>query len=146
MTRFIRSSVFGLLWLAVGATAFASSLTIQDQNFNVNSGGRLDAYFSNPQSLFEVFCVDYRNYVSPPETYDATITNGLSNLSAARYGTTNQTDFQFQTVPVVQPDAGQSLGDAVNRYLLAACLTTQYDFGPGANTGNQDLGIQTAIW
>ena len=29
---------------------------------------------------------------------------------------------------------------------MAAWLTTQYSFAPGANTGSQDLGIQNAIW
>ncbi len=147
MARLARSSVFGLLWLALGATGFATSLTIQDQNFPVeNGGGGSQAFTVNPNNLFEIFCADYLNFVGPvPDSYDANIST-LPNIANTRYGTTLQASFLFQAVPNGQPQAGQSLGDAVNRYLLAGWLTTQYDFTLNANTGNKDIGIQNAIW
>lgn len=52
-----------------------------------------------------------------------------------------QASFSYQTAP-----NAMSLGNAMNRYLLAGWLTTQYDFTPGAGSGARDLGIQNAIW
>lgn len=147
MTRYIRSSALGLLWLAFGATAFAVELKIKDQNFPVGNGGGFTAVFTaDPNNIFELFCVDYLNFINQFETpYEVNVST-LPSIANTRYGTTPAANFQFQTVPVGQPLAGQSLGDAVNRYLLAGWLTTQYDFSAGAGSQPQDLGIQSAIW
>ena len=146
MTRTIRNAALGLLWLALGATTFGSPFTVTVRNFAVDIGGGFEANTTDPNNQFEVFCADYLNGVSPPQTYDANISILSAGISNTRYGTTPQTSFLFQTVPAGQPTAGQALGDAFNRYLLAGWLTTQYDFSADANTGSRDIGIQSAIW
>jgi hypothetical protein len=146
MVRTIRNAAFGLLWLALCATAFGTSFTVLPRNFEVENGGGFPAYTSNQNNQFEVFCVDYANGIAPPATYDANISILSAGIGNTRYGTTPQASFLFQTVPAGQPTAGQTLGDAFNRYLLVGWLTTQYDFSAGANTGNRDIGIQNAIW
>lgn len=142
MTRLHKAALSGLLWLAFSAIASATSITVAEQNFNVNGGGAFSAYLNgNSGQTFEVYCVDYRNTISPPDTFDVNIDRLSTGIGDTRYGTTPESGFSFQIAPV-----GMTYGDAVNRYLLAAWLTTQYDMNAGANTGDRDLGIQSAIW
>lgn len=139
-----RSPACGLLWLTCSALAFATPLTIENQNFNIDAGGRFSAFLNvDPGQALQVFCVDYQNEVNPPQTYDVNIStpDGLADIADTRYGTTPTAAFSYQTAPDAQP-----IGSALNRYLMAAWLTTQYSYAAGANTGSQDLGIQNAAW
>jgi hypothetical protein len=139
-----RSPACALLWLTCSALAFATPLTIDSQNFSIDAGGRFSALLNNdPAQALQVFCVDYRNDVSPPQTYDVNIStpDSLADIADTRYGTTSTAAFSYQTAPDAQP-----IGSALNRYLMAAWLTTQYSYASGANTGSQDLGIQNAVW
>ena len=142
MKRLVRAGVWSLLPLAFSSAALATQFTVQSQTYNIDHAGEFSAFVnSDPAHQLFVFCVDYRNYVSPPQTFDANIST-LPNVSNARYGTTPQGGFSFST-PVPNPTI---YSDAANRYLLAAWLIKQYSFGPGQNLGNTDIGIQNAIW
>jgi hypothetical protein len=142
MTRFHKRASWGLLWLALSAAASASSLTVASQTFNIDGGGQFSAYLDgNTLAPFPVYCVDYRGFVSPPQTYDVNVDTLSTTDSDARYGTTPQGSFSYATAP-----DGMSFGDAFNRYLLAGYLITQYDLSVNANTGSKDIGIQNAIW
>ena len=144
MKSFHRIAVCGLLWLAFCAAASATQLTIESYNFSAaGDGGGFSAYLNgNSQDPFEVFCVDYRNEVSPPETYSVNIDVVGDTVANTRYGTTPTASFADQ----VMID-GSSV-DAEMRYILAGWLTTQYNLNPGHNTAliDQDAGIQDSIW
>lgn len=146
--------VCGLLWLAFSGMSFGDSLTIQSYNFSANGdGGGFLAYLNgNTSNPLEVFCVDYLNEVDPPQTYDVNVsTPNLSNpddgLGDTRYGTTPETSFSFQSVTggAVSTSLGTyDFGDAYDRYVMAAYLTTLYNLSdPNSGTNND---IQIAIW
>ncbi|MBZ5605553.1 MAG: PEP-CTERM sorting domain-containing protein [Acidobacteriia bacterium] len=146
MRTFTRPAVWGLLWLAFSAASFATNLTITSQPENVNGGGEFVAYLdNNSNATFNVFCVDYRNDISGfnlsfPVNVSTLTSLGIptnTDVGNTRYGTTPSGSFAFDTS---SPDAGT----AQNRYLLAAYLTTQYDFSGGVNAA--DYAIQDAIW
>jgi|GEM_PF-6088111 len=144
MRTLLRPAVWGLLWLAFSAASFATTLTVTGHPEDVNGGGEFTAYLNNnSNATFDVFCIDYRNFLSGFNTsFDVNISTlsfaGLftnSDVQNTRYGTTPSNNFSFDV-----PQAGT----AENRYLLAAYLTTQFDFSSGVNAA--DFAIQDAIW
>jgi hypothetical protein len=138
--KLISTGRWGFLWLAFSSAAFATTLTIQSQTFNIEQGGQFSAFLNNEaERQFYIYCADYRNFVAPPQAFDANLST-LPSIGNTRYGTTPASS--FSTV-VPNPTI---YSNAANRYLLAGWLTTQYVFGPGQNTGNRDVGIQNAIW
>src|SRR5579885_330412 len=144
MTKFHRSAVWGLLWLAFSAASFATTLHVTGHPEVVpvdGGGGEFTAYLdNNSNAMFNIFCVDYRNFIHGiPDTFNVNVST-LSNISSTRYGTTQESAFSFYHGAGGDPNAG----DAFNRYLLAAWLTTQYDFSGGVTAA--DNAIQDAIW
>lgn len=143
ITRFVRTAGWGLLWLAFGASAFATSFTIESQTVNIDGGGQFGAQLgTSPVQDLLVYCADFNNSVDFGLTFDANVGTLPTDLPDTRYGTTPEANFTYQDVP----GTSTSLGDALARYTMAGWLITQYDLSPGANTGAQDVGIQNAIW
>jgi hypothetical protein len=135
-----RSAVLGLLWLTLSAACFATTLTITAHTENVNNGGEFTAYLnSNSNATFDVFCVDYQNYISGiPTTFTVNV-DTLPNIVNTRYASANNYGGSAPAFSYFS-----SAGSAENRYLLAGYLTTTYDFTSGVTT--QDQLIQDAIW
>lgn len=140
MTRLHKTALLGLLWLFFGVAASATTITVDKWNFVVDGdGGGFQSYLNGDSSqTFEAYCVDYRSSIDPSDTYPVNVDNLAIGISDTRYGTTSQSGFSFQNAP-----NGMTFGDAVNRYLLAGWLTTQYDSDA---TNSRDIGIQNAIW
>lgn len=136
-------TIGGLLWLALAACGWATSLTIESQPLNIEQGGEFVADLNgNWADPFDVFCVDYRNYVSIPDTYFVNISTPSMSLADTRYGDT--ADFSWNSISGSYVSAsGDEFGDAYDRYVMAGWLTTQYN---SDTTGSQDIGIQNAIW
>jgi len=131
-------AVGGVLWLSFSALAFGDTLTITSQTQSVEDGGQFAAFLSsNPSQQLYVYCVDFQNYASF-SGYAVNISvpnvNNASSVVNTRYGTTPTSDFTFDT---------NSL-PAVQRYVLAAWLVTQYNFTSGVTTADDQ--IQDAIW
>jgi len=134
MRSLIPSTAWGLLWLAFSMAAFGTTLNVTSQPFNVDNGGGFTAYLdNNTGNTFEVFCIDYRNFVSVPESFTVNV-DTLPNDADTRYGTTSAGSFSFY---------GPGLS-ALDRYILVAWLTTQFD--QSNPTGDRDKSIQDAIW
>jgi hypothetical protein len=145
--RIHRTAVWGLLWLAfcaaASATPVSTPFTIATYNFSVEDGGGFSAYLNgNSANTFEVYCVDFQNYVYPPnDTYDVYVDDVGVTVADTRYGTTPTTGFTDQVMINGSPV------DAQVRYILAGWLTTHYDLNPTTTAeNNQNLGIQNAIW
>jgi len=149
MRTFTRPAVWGLLWLAFSAASFATTLTVTGFPENIYGGGEFTAYLdNNSNALFDVFCVDYRNDLSAFNTaFNVNIsiptvagTPTNADVSKTRYGTTATSSFSFNTT-----SPSPVAGDAENRYIIAAYLTTLYSF-PGGTVTSTDVTIQDAIW
>ncbi|HVO99844.1 MAG TPA: PEP-CTERM sorting domain-containing protein [Bryobacteraceae bacterium] len=138
MRSFSKVVVGGLLWLAFSALAFGDTLYISAQTENVSGGGQFSATLaSNPAQDLLIYCVDFQNYTYfapyPVNISTPDVTNPAS-VANTRYGTTPDADFTYD--PNSLP--------AVQRYVMAAWLVTQYDFSSGVS--NNDLEIQNSIW
>lgn len=148
MKKTLSATIAGLLWLAFSVGASATSLTIESQDLNVNYGGSFYSDLNgNASASFNVFCVDYLNDVTVPDTFNVNVSIASVSLADTRYGTT--TNFSFNSLVGGAPSAsssGTQFGNAYDRYVMAGYLTTLYDFSAGANTGDLDVGIQNAIW
>lgn len=152
MKKAISTTICGLLWLAISGVGFATNLTINSYNFSAdNDGGGFVAYLNgNTSDPLEVFCVDYLNSVDPGPTETYPVNIDTPNLSApddglgdTRYGTT--TTFSWNSVSGSTISAsGDEFGDAYDRYVMAAWLTTQYNLSQP--NSEQNDGIQSAIW
>lgn len=139
MNRFRHIGAFALLWLTFSAAAFGSSiLNIQSRPFPVNDGGGFTATL-NGGSPFEIFCVDFQNFIAgPPDSYSVNVSRSQSEILAnSRFDSTAVAGFLDPTVN------GVSL-TAYDRYVLAGWLISQYNQPNGQDTNN--LGIQSAIW
>lgn len=142
MKCFSKVAVGGLLWLTFTAAGFADTLTITGQPNSVENGGQFTATLgSDPTQQLFVYCVDYRNDVDVPNpAYDVNITD-LANLTEVtadtRYGMTPTASFSNPTAPV-------SIGNAQDRYAMAAWLITQYNFSSGVTMADDE--IQNTIW
>ena len=143
MRTITRSAAWGLLWLAFSAASYGTTLTITNQPESVNGGGQFLAY-ENAMSnaTFDVYCVDFGNYLTGFKTpFDVNV----STLTAA--GIATDADVQntrYGITPTGSFSYAPTAGDAENRYLLAAYLTTQYNFSGGVSAA--DYAIQDAIW
>jgi len=143
MTRFIRNAGWGLLWLALGSTAFATSFTIVSQTDNIDEGGQFSAQLgSNPVQDVLVYCVDFSNYVDFNYTMNANVGTLPTDLPDTRYGTTPESGFYYQDIPTTT----NVIGTALDRYTMAGWLTTQFNLAPGQNGSAMNIAIQNAIW
>jgi hypothetical protein len=143
MQRITSIVIGGLLWLSFSVMASATSLTIESQTLNVLDGGQFLADLNgNSADSFDVYCVDYRNYVTVPDTYDVNISIPSISLADTRYGDTSTFSWNSISGSYVS-STGDEFGNAYDRYVMAGWLTTQYNSNPG---GAQDQGIQDAIW
>lgn len=143
MTR--RIPLLGLLWLALGSLCIAGPISIQfsvtGYDYPIGNGGRFQGSVDSGPS-FNVFCVDYQNNISGFNQPYSAFLSDASDLSNTRFGTTASNGFSYPATP--PPTL-----TALDRYTLAAWLTTQYTFpfsGPDPAPTNDDLAIQTAIW
>lgn len=152
MKKALITGMGGLLWLASSGISYGTSLTLQQYNFAANDGGGFLAYLNgNTSNPLEVYCVDYQNYVDPPQTYSVNVsTPDLGNpddagLADTRYGTTTVFSFNSVTGTIINTGAGTyDFGDAYDRYVMAAWLTTQYNLSNPGSAANDS--IQSAIW
>jgi hypothetical protein len=143
MRKTIGTAIGGLLWLAFVAIGSASSLTIESQTLNIEQGGQFVADLNgNSADSFDVYCIDYRNDVTIPDTYFVNISTPSISLADTRYGDT--TDFSWNSISgSYVGSTGNEFGNAYDRYVMAGWLTTQYN---SDTKGAQDIGIQNAIW
>lgn len=140
INRLTRGLLQGILLLASGATLSALPiLTIDSHNLPYDSGGQFTARLDNG-APFHVYCVDFNNFAFVNQSFEVNVST-VNDLSATRYGTTATSAFSYQTAP-----NGSSIGSALNRYLMAAWLITQYDLNPNAVGSDRNVGIQDAIW
>lgn len=139
MKWFSRAAVGGLLWLAFSTVAFGDTLFITGLIQDVDEGGQFSAYLaSDPTQQLLIYCVDYRNDYSSDSTVNISTPLDLGDIADTRYGTTPTASFSFYTT-------GPALS-ALDRYVLAAWLTTQYTFPVNSTTSLHDDQIQNAIW
>jgi hypothetical protein len=138
MKSFVKVAVSGLLWLSFSAVMFGDTLYL-GQSYNVELGGQFMGYLtSNPTNELTMYCVDYLNDLASPAPVNV---NTLADLSDTRYGTTATGSF-------ANPDSASIGLTAMQRYVLAAWLTTQYQLvpSPPPATVTFNDNIQGAIW
>src|ERR1039458_3850059 len=140
MKLFSKAAVGGLLWLSFSAFAFGDTLNITGQTENVDEGGQFSAFLSsNPSQELLIYCADFQNYEVATSAVNISIPNvtNPSSVADTRYGTTPTIDFSYA-------NTGVNAISAVERYVLAGWLTTQYNFTSGVTTADDQ--IQNAIW
>jgi hypothetical protein len=140
MKWFSKAAVGGLLWLSFSAFAFGDTLHITAYTENVIDGGQFTAFLaSNPTQQLIIYCVDFQNDELNVSSVNVSTPNVTMPTSVAltRYGTTPTANFSYA-------NTGPGAIDAVERYVLAAWLTTQYNFSSGVTTADDQ--IQNAIW
>ena len=138
MKWFPKVALGGLLWLTFSTAMFGDTLYLS-QSYNVDSGGQFMGYLtSNPTNELTMYCVDYLNQLTSPAPVNV---NDLAELSDTRYGTTPTASFS-------NPDSASVGLTALQRYVLAAWLTTQYQLVPSPPAAIVTLNdnIQGAIW
>ena len=147
MKWFSKAAVGGLLWLTFSATAaFGSTLNITSFTENVLDGGQFLANLGNPAQSFYVYCVDFQNDETSPETVNISTPNtstadtgpNFDGLANTRYGAVPTSAFTYD-------GTGPNALNSAQRYVMAAWLTTQYSF-PSGNVTTADDEIQNAIW
>lgn len=150
MKKVISPVICGLLWLAFSGIGFASTITIESQNFFADgNGGAFVAYLNGDSgNPLEVYCADYRNYTTIDNPYPINIdtpdtSSPDDGLGDTRYGTTTSFSWNSLSGGAVS-SSGDEFGDAYDRYVMAGWLTTQYDL-TDSNSYEND-GIQSAIW
>lgn len=128
---------FGLLWLAFSALSFAAPLlttfTLTGYPYPILSGGEFEGNIAGGPTI-DVFCVDYRNLINPFSTPYSAYISDSSDITMTRSGLLSSAQFTFQGVGLT----------ALDRYTMAAYLTTQFTF-PATPTAD-DEAIQSAIW
>lgn len=141
MKLFSKAAVGGLLWLTFSGAVFGSTLNITGHTENVDEGGQFSANLGNPAQSFYIYCVDYRNFEASPSQVNLSTPNPLvspdDGLADTRYGTTSTANFEFF-------NSGTGALSALDRYVMAAWLTTQFNFSSGVTTSDDQ--IQNAIW
>jgi hypothetical protein len=138
MKWFPKVALGGLLWLTFSTAMFGDTLYLT-QSYNVDSGGQFMGYLtSNPTNELTMYCVDYLSDVTNLAPVNV---NTLADLSDTRYGTTPTGSFS-------NPDPASIGLTALQRYVLSAWLTTQYQLvaNPPAATVTLNDNIQHAIW
>jgi hypothetical protein len=112
---------------------------IIEQTNNVNEGGQFSAYLaSNPTDILTTYCIDYLNADLAEYPVNVTVPTSLAALANTRYGTTATANFSYFNT------AATGNLDALERYVMAAWLTTQFDFSSGVTTA--DSQIVNAMW
>jgi hypothetical protein len=145
MKWFSRAAVGGLLWLTFGGAAFGSTLYITAFTQNVDDGGQFLANLGNPAQSFYIYCVDFQNdettpsqvNISTPNTSTPDLTPNYDGLANTRYGAVPTALFTYD-------GTGPTAINSAERYVLAAWLTTQFDFSSGVTSADDQ--IQNAIW
>src|ERR1035437_7664362 len=145
MKSFSKVVVGGLLWLTFSAAAFGTTLYITNFTENVDDGGQFLANLGNPAQSFYVYCVDFQNQetsparvnISTPNTSTLDVAASFDGLANTRYGAVPTSAFTYA-------NSGAGALNSAQRYVMAAWLTTQYNFGSGVTTGDDE--IQNAIW
>ena len=135
----MKNTLRSLLWASLAAfgavAASGASLTVFTPTLDAGANV-FNATYSNGSGTqnITVFCLDYIDSFSSGVSFsvNSSTDTSLANIVNTRYGTT--TNFT---------NNGTGYGDAMNRYLLAAYLTTQYS---SSNTSTVNGNIQTAIW
>lgn len=138
-------AVCGLLWLTFSAAAFGSTLYITSFTENVDDGGQFLANLGNSAQSFYVYCVDFQNQlgspapvnISTPNTSTPDVAANFDGLALTRYGAVPTSLFTYD-------GTGSNAINSAERYVLAAWLTTQYNFSSGVTTADDQ--IQNAIW
>lgn len=140
-----KAAVGGLLWLTFSALAFGDQLNFSAHTEDVDYGGQFTAALSSdPTQTLILYCIDYANdLVSGDSVYISAPNPSVSpdaGLVNTRYGQTPTADFSYF-------NSGNASLTALQRYVLAAWLTQQYNFPlvPGPVTTADDQ-IQNAIW
>jgi hypothetical protein len=146
MKWFSKAAVSGLLWLTFSATAvFGSTLYITGQTESVNDGGQFLANLGNSAQSCYIYCVDLQNYTTSPEQVNISTPNtstpdvgtSFDGLADTRYGAVPTSAFTYD-------GTGATTLNSAQRYVMAAWLTTQYNFTSGVTTPDDE--IQNAIW
>lgn len=160
--------LLGIAALFAGAIHLQAGYQIQvnSSHFAAGGGGQFNAKLftnnANPQNIV-VSCVDYLNYFNygngtnsqgvPNNSWNvnlSSITSG-SNISNTRFGTWESTyggtpDFDPVSTGNGAVNAGINALTALQRYQMAAWLTTQYGTNGMLPNSNDAKGIQGAIW
>ncbi len=145
MKWFSRVAVGGLLWLTFSSAAFGTTLYVTGYTENVDDGGQFLANLGNPAQSFYVYCADFQNEVSgddmvnisTPNTSMADTGPNYDGLALTRYGAVPTSSFTYD-------GTGSGALNSAERYVIAAWLTTQYNFSSGVTTADKE--IQNAIW
>ncbi|HEV1288424.1 MAG TPA: PEP-CTERM sorting domain-containing protein [Bryobacteraceae bacterium] len=138
-------AVCGLLWLTLSAAAFGSTLYITNFTENVDDGGQFLANLGNSAQSFYIYCVDFQNSetspspvnISTPNTSTPDVAPNYDGVALTRYGAVPTSLFTYD-------GTGSTAINSAERYVLAAWLTTQYNFSSGVTTADDQ--IQNAIW
>ncbi len=149
MKWFPKVAVGGLLWLTFSAVGFGNNLYFNGQTENVLEGGQFSAYLqSNPSQQLLIYCVDYANDLVNGEPVNISTPNmsvsPFDGLADTRYGQTPTADFAFYNSGTGTLASGTAPLTALQRYVIAAYLTTQYNFTSGVTIADDQ--IQNAIW
>jgi hypothetical protein len=138
MKWFSKAAVGGLLWLTFSAAAFGDTLFVTGYTEDVIDGGQFSAYLaSNPMQTLLIYCADYRNAEGSPDTVNISTPLSIAAIADTRYGTTPTANFSFF-------NTGAGALSALDRYVLAGWLTTQFNFTSGVTTSDDQ--IQNSIW
>lgn len=145
MKWFTKAAVGGLLWLTFSGAAFSTTLYVTSYTEDVDDGGQFLANLGNPAQSFYVYCADFQNEVSgdamvnisTPNTSTADTGPNYDGLALTRYGAVPTALFTYD-------GTGAGALNSAERYVIAAWLTTQYNFGSGVTTADKE--IQNAIW
>jgi hypothetical protein len=151
MKLFCKAAVGGLLWLTFSTVAFGNTLIFTGYPENVDDGGQFTAYLtSDPSQTLLLYCVDYPNEETSGDAVNISTPNPsvspFEGLANTRYGQTPTADFSFYNSGTGSLASGTAPLTAFQRYVLAAWLTTQYQFPVNASTMTADDQIQNAIW
>jgi hypothetical protein len=142
MFSFRKMAAFGLLWLTFAAVAFSApiavNMNITAWDYPILNGGRFQMSLDGSPS-FSVFCDDYQNIISQFNTSFSAWESDAADLSKTRFGTLAPSGFSYNPPALT----------AIQRYTMAAWLTTQFTFptsGGNPAPTDADKGVQTAIW
>jgi hypothetical protein len=131
--RIHKYGALAVLWLAFAGMSFAAPVLTWTQTFNVYGGGEFMGSLDGAPAI-PMFCVDFNNYAIQGAMVNI---DTAANISDTRFGTTTDTT-TFATF--------SNLGiTALQRYVMAAWLTTQFNI-PNGNMDPDNVGIQSAIW
>jgi hypothetical protein len=145
---------FGLLFLALGASAGTVPLDTLSYNFALGGDGGGASATLNGVPV-EIFCDDFANEAWVPYNYTANVTTlgTNANLSNTRFGGVSSSAWTAISLNSgnstldTQDNAFFNTGSGSNslaRYEMAAYLVSLYNLSLGSNTSNNQ--IQQSIW